>query len=80
MLRDGRDLFGAEQSWPRLLDARRGQYFASEEVGLRGHKSRQLLAEVYRAQDRSVEAEVQWRAALAEAPAFEPAWQALADL
>jgi tetratricopeptide (TPR) repeat protein len=80
MLRDRGDLFGAEQSWLRLLDARRGQDFASEEVGLRGCKSRQLLAEVYRAQERPVEADVQWRAALAETPTFEPAWQGLADL
>jgi tetratricopeptide (TPR) repeat protein len=80
MLRDQGDLVGAEQSWLRLLDARRGQYFASEEVGLRGYKTRQLLAEIYRAQERFIKAEVQWRAALAEAPVFEPAWQGLGEL
>jgi tetratricopeptide (TPR) repeat protein len=63
-----------------LLDARRGQYFASEEVGLRGFRTRQLLAEVYRAQDRRLEAEVQWRAALAERPDFEPSRVGLAEL
>jgi len=74
------DLPGAEDSWLRLLDARRGQYFASEEVGLRGYKTRQLLAEVYRAQGRWTEAEVQWRAALGERTDFGPAWEGLAEL
>src|SRR5262249_47439407 len=80
MLRDQGDLFGAEQSWLRLLEARRGQYFASEEVGLRGFKTRQMLCEVYQKQERFVEAEIQWRTALNEAASFEPAWQGLADL
>jgi tetratricopeptide (TPR) repeat protein len=78
--RDQGDLRGAEKNWLSLLDARRGQYFASEEVGLRGFRTRQLLAEVYRAQDRRLEAEVQWRAALAERPDFEPARVGLAEL
>jgi tetratricopeptide (TPR) repeat protein len=80
LARDQGDLAGAERSWLRLLDARRGQYFASEDVGLRGHRTRQLLAEVYRTQERFVEAEVQGRAGLAENAAFEPAWQGLGDL
>jgi hypothetical protein len=78
--RDQKDLRGAEQSWLTLLDARRGQYFASEEVGLRGFRTRQLLAEVYRAQERFIEAEVQWRAALQERADFEPAWLGLGEL
>jgi tetratricopeptide (TPR) repeat protein len=78
--RDQGDLRGAEKSWLDLLDARRGQYFASEEAGLRGFRTRQLLAEIYRAQERHVEAEVQWRAALAERPDCEPAWMGLAEL
>jgi tetratricopeptide (TPR) repeat protein len=80
MLRDRGDLFGAEQSWLRLLDARRGQYFASEDAGLRGFRTRQLVAEIYRNQGRSLEAEIQWRAALVDEPAFEPAWQGLSEL
>src|SRR5262249_33054178 len=50
------------------------------EVGLRGFRTRQLLAEIYRAQERHTEAEVQWRAALAERPDFEPTWMGLAEL
>lgn len=80
LLRDQKDLLGAEQSWLRLLDSPRGQYFASEELGLRGFRTRQFLAEIYRAQERVVEAEVQWRAALKEQLDFEPAWMALAEL
>jgi glycosyltransferase involved in cell wall biosynthesis/predicted Zn-dependent protease len=80
LLRDQQDLLGAEASWLRLLDTPRGQYFASEELGLRGFRTRQFLAEVYRAQERLVEAEVQWRAALKEQLDFEPAWMSLAEL
>jgi glycosyltransferase involved in cell wall biosynthesis len=80
LLRDRKDLLGAEQSWLRLLDTPRGQYFASEELGLRGFRTRHFLAEVYRAQERLVEAEVQWRAALRERLDFEPAWMSLAEL
>jgi glycosyltransferase involved in cell wall biosynthesis len=80
LLRDQGDLGGAEESWLRLLDTPRGQYFASEEVGLRGFRTRQLLAEVYRVRQRWVEAEVQWRAALAERADFEPAWVGLSEL
>jgi len=78
--RDQGDFRGAEKSWLNLLDAQRGQYFASEEVGLRGFRTRQLVAEIYRAQERRLEAEVQWRAALAERLDFEPAWIGLAEL
>ncbi|MCI0377860.1 MAG: glycosyltransferase, partial [Gemmataceae bacterium] len=80
LLRDRDDLLGAEQSWLRLLETPRGQYFASEEVGLRGFRTRQFLAEIYRAQERCLEAEVQWRAALKERLDFEPAWMNLAEL
>jgi GT2 family glycosyltransferase/predicted Zn-dependent protease len=78
--RDQGDFRGAEKTWLSLLDAQKGQYFASEEVGLRGFRTRQLVAEIYRAQERRLEAEVQWRAALAERADFEPAWMGLAEL
>ena len=45
--REQKDFHAAEKSWMSLLDAQRGQYFASEEVGLRGFRTRQLLAEIY---------------------------------
>jgi glycosyltransferase involved in cell wall biosynthesis len=78
--RDEGDFRGAEKSWLSLLDSQRGQYFASEEVGLRGFRTRQLVAEIYRAQERQLEAEVQWRAALADRTDFEPVWMGLAEL
>jgi len=80
MLRDRGDLAGAELSWSRLFEPRQGKYFSSEEVGLRGFRTRQLLAEIFARQERWAEAEVQWRAALEERPDFEPAWQGLAEL
>jgi glycosyltransferase involved in cell wall biosynthesis len=80
MLRDRGDLAGAELSWSRLFEPRQGKYFSSEEVGLRGFRTRQLLAEVFARQERWAEAEIQWRAALDERLDFELAWQGLADL
>ena len=80
MRRDRGDWAGAERSLMRLLDAPRGQYFASEAVGLRGFLTRQLLSEIYRARSRELEAEVQWRAALGERSDFEPAWLGLGEL
>jgi GT2 family glycosyltransferase len=79
-LRDCGDVAGAEKSWQQVLDVPRGQYFASEEVGLRGFRTRQLLAEMFRAQGRFLEAEVQWRAALSERLNFEPAWVGLGEM
>jgi GT2 family glycosyltransferase/tetratricopeptide (TPR) repeat protein len=80
MLRDRGDLVGVEQSWSKLFEPRRGKYFSSEEVGLRGFRTRQLLAEIFARQERWTEAEVQWRAALEERPDFEPAWEGLGEL
>lgn len=79
MLRDRGDLAGAEASWSRLLEPRHGKYFSSEDVGLRGYRTRQLLAEIFVSQERWTEAELQWRAALADRIEFEPAWMGLAD-
>jgi len=80
MLRDQGDLAGAEQSWLRLFEPVQGKYFASEEMGLRGFRTRHLLAEVYCKQQRWAEAEIQWRAALEERADLAPAWEGLAEL
>jgi tetratricopeptide (TPR) repeat protein len=78
--RDCKDPAGAEESWQRLLHSRKGNYFASEDVGLRGYRTRQLLAELCLQQNRTLEAEVLWRAALAERADFEPSWLGLAEV
>ena len=80
MLREKGDLAGAEHSWSRILEPRQGKYFSSEEVGLRGYRTRQLLAEVLVRQARWLESEIQWRVALDERIDFEPAWLGLAEL
>jgi len=80
LLRDQGDFVDAERSWLKLLAPRQGNYFASEEVGLRGYKTRQLLTEIYARQERWLEAEVQCRASLAERADFEPAWLGLAEI
>jgi tetratricopeptide (TPR) repeat protein len=48
--------------------------------GMRGYRTRDLLARIYRDQGRVSEAEIQWRAAVAEKPSFLPAWLGLGDL
>jgi GT2 family glycosyltransferase/predicted Zn-dependent protease len=80
LLREAKDLAGAAGCLVRLLDARPGRYFASVDAGLRGHKTRHLLGEIYRDQERLTEAELQWRAAVSEQPDFAPAWLALGEL
>lgn len=75
-----RDYAGAEACLLKLLTTREGDHFASVAVGLRGHKARSLLANLYQEQGRAAEAEAQWKAAAAEAPGFAPAWQGLAEL
>ena len=80
LLREAGDVPGAQGCLERLLEARPGRYFASVDAGLRGYKTRHLLAELYSAHGRASEAEVQWRAAVAEKPDFGPAWVALGEL
>lgn len=80
LCRDMRDLYGAEASWLQLLQTRKGNYFASEDVGLRGFKTRQFVSEIYAHQSRWLEVEVQSRAALIERSDSEPAWMSLAEL
>ena len=47
---------------------------------MRGYKTRDFLARIYRDQGRLSEAEIQWRAAVAEKPTFLPAWLGLGEL
>jgi glycosyltransferase involved in cell wall biosynthesis/Flp pilus assembly protein TadD len=75
------DLAGAEARLLRLLETPAPTYFAAGvDIGLRGYKARHNLGLIYRAQQRHAEAEAQWRAALAERPAYVPAALALGDL
>jgi tetratricopeptide (TPR) repeat protein len=77
---DGGDVRGTEECLLRLLAMPAGTYFASLDVGLRGYKTRHQLAGLYQQQGRTVEAEAQWRAVLAERPDFVPAWLGLGEL
>ncbi len=78
--RERRDLGGAEACLVRLISTNEGPHFASVAEGLRGHKARHNLAVIYQDQHRLAEAEEQWKAALAEHPAFTPAWVGLGGL
>ncbi|HEV3204984.1 MAG TPA: methyltransferase domain-containing protein, partial [Gemmataceae bacterium] len=78
---DRGDWMGAEASLLRLLQAPPATYFAAGlDVGLRSFKARHSLAVLYRAQQRSAEAEMQWTIALAESPDYIPARIGLAGL
>jgi glycosyltransferase involved in cell wall biosynthesis/predicted Zn-dependent protease len=80
LLRERGDLAGCERCLLEVLRAPAGRHFMSSDAGLRGYRTRHLLAEVYRGQGRLAEAEAQWRAAVAECPGFTPAWRELAGL
>jgi hypothetical protein len=77
--RERGDLAGAELVLLQLLRTSPRRQFAAIDAGLRGHKARHLLGEVYRDQGRLTESEAQWRAAVAERPDFLPAWLALGE-
>ena len=74
------DLAGAEQSFLQLIHRREGAHFGSLDTGLKGYKARHNLAVIYVEQGRLAEAEAQWRAALAEQPAFTAALTGLEHL
>jgi predicted Zn-dependent protease len=59
---------------------KRAEYFASLDAGLRDVRARHNLAALLREQGRDAEAESEWQAAVAERPAFAPAWAGLGEL
>jgi len=70
----------AEDLMLRLVHGQEAEHFGSADTGLRGHKARHNLAVLYFEQQRMTEAESQWRAALADEPAFLPAHLGLGEL
>ncbi len=71
---------GAEACWRRLIEGREGPHFASVGAGLRGYLARHRLALCCLRRGDLQEAEVHWRAAMAEKPNFAEAWQGLQEL
>src|SRR5438132_6400557 len=80
LLLDAKDVDRAEGNLLKLVETRPGPYFGSVDEGMRGYKTRDFLARIYRDQGRLSEAEIQWRAAVAEKPTFLPAWLGLGEL
>jgi GT2 family glycosyltransferase/predicted Zn-dependent protease len=80
LLRQRGDRDSARSCLWQLLENRPGQYFASVDAGLRGYKTRHLLAELYREDGRTSEAEVQWRHAVTEKPNFAAGWIGLGEM
>jgi len=80
LLREAKDLRGAEACLLKLLQAPRTVNFTSMDSGLHGFRGRHFLAEIYREQGRLSEAEAHWREVVLECPGFGPAWRSLAEV
>lgn len=74
------DFAAAEAALLQLVELPSGACAASgEDPGLRRHKGRCVLAEVYRASGRASDAEAQWRKAIELEPGYVTAWICLGD-
>jgi glycosyltransferase involved in cell wall biosynthesis/predicted Zn-dependent protease len=80
LLCDRGELAEAEARVQQLLRLPAGQQFAAGDAGARGYKARNLLAEIYRRQQKLAQAEAEWRKIVAEQPRFVPAWRAIGEL
>jgi GT2 family glycosyltransferase/Tfp pilus assembly protein PilF len=80
ILLDAKEFSAAETDLLQLVETTPAPYFGSADDGVRGFRTRHLLANNYVSQDRASEAEVQLRAAIQERPNFAPAWMALGEL
>ena len=80
LLEDQGEAAAADATLRRLETLQPGAHFASVDTGLRGYKARFHRALLARRQGRLPEAEELYRAALAEAPLFTPAWLELSEL
>jgi tetratricopeptide (TPR) repeat protein len=80
MLLDNREFIPAETNLLQLVETKPGPYFGSVDDGMRGYRTRDVLARHYRDQGRLSEAEVQWRTAVAERSSFIPGWLGLGEL
>jgi tetratricopeptide (TPR) repeat protein len=80
LLKENRDVRGAEDLMLRLIRGREEEHFGSVDTGLRGHKARHNLACLYFDTGRPAEAESQWRAALVDDPQFLLAHLGLGEL
>ncbi len=80
MRRQAGDRAGAIAALRQLLGRPEAAHFASLDTGVTGYKARHNLAVLLHEEGQSAEAEAEWRAALAEQPAFVPSWLGLAEL
>src|SRR5262249_52227042 len=80
ILLDAKEFAKAEFNLLQLVETNPAPYFGSADDGVRGYRTRHLLGGQYLERNRPSEAEVQWRAAALERPAFLPASLALGEL
>ncbi|BBO34428.1 glycosyltransferase [Lacipirellula parvula] len=70
----------AVSAYTTALEDHGERRFSSRDRGITGYKARHNLAGVYREMGRFDLAELQWRLAIHDEPAFKPSWQSLIDL
>jgi tetratricopeptide (TPR) repeat protein len=80
LLLEAKDFAKAEINLLQLVENKPGRYFGSADDGVRGFRTRHMLAGQYLERHRRSEAEVQWRMANEDRPKFLPAWLALGEL
>src|SRR5262249_6713943 len=78
--REAGNLGEAEACLLRLLHTRPGAYFDMVDAGLRGYKTRHVLATIYQQQKRWPDAEAQLRVAVPEGQEYVPVWLSLGDV
>ncbi len=80
LLRRQKDYPAAEQCFRTILTVPPGNYPVGLDLGLRGYKTRNALAELYFEQRRFDEAETEWKAVVDEQPGFIPGSVGLAEI
>jgi tetratricopeptide (TPR) repeat protein len=80
LLQESGDPAAAERCFRELLQLPTPSAMSGHDQGLQGYKARHNIAVSLREQGRWSEAELEWRAVLAEQPDFAPGWLALTQL
>ncbi len=80
ILLEGKNFAEAEPNLLQLVESTPAPYFGSSDEGVRGYRTRHILASNYLDHQRPSEAEVQWRMTNSDQPKFLPAWLALGEM
>jgi tetratricopeptide (TPR) repeat protein len=69
----------ALEAYRGALESPQERYFSSRDSGIMGHKARHNMAGIYRELGKLDHAELQWRLALNEQPAYRDGWRGLVE-